>query len=75
MITTSIYFMKGIVILVVVLALLGIWWARRTPEPVGGLQPETVNAENGSNGTNDQGDNSQNNNGDDIEPADFEDKG
>ena len=38
--------MKGIIILILILAVIGIWWAKRDPEPVGSLQPEAVNADN-----------------------------
>ena len=38
--------MKGLIILIVILAVLGIGWAKRTPEPVGTFQPESANAQN-----------------------------
>ncbi|OHA90961.1 MAG: hypothetical protein A2832_00030 [Candidatus Zambryskibacteria bacterium RIFCSPHIGHO2_01_FULL_44_22b] len=64
--------MKGIIILIVILAVLGIWWAKRTPEPVSNLQPENGSAnvldafDDGSQNTNDSGNDGE---------EDFEDKG
>ena len=64
--------MKGIIILIVILAVLGIWWAKRTPEPVSGLQPEngSANVLDAFDGD-DQNTNDSGNDGEE----DFEDKG
>jgi len=65
--------MKGIIILIVILAVLGIWWAKRTPDSVSGLQPE-----NGSANVLDafDGDGNPENNGTgETNPGEYEDKG
>ena len=65
--------MKGLIILIVILAVLGIWWAKRTPEPIGTFQPESANAEN-EDGTNIFGDDTDESGDSDTE-EDVENKG
>lgn len=38
--------MKGLIIIIVLLAILGIWWAKRTPDTVGTYEPESANTIN-----------------------------
>ena len=52
---------------------MGIWWTKRTPEPIGTFQPESANAEN-EDGTNIFGDDTDESGDSDTE-EDVENKG